>query len=109
VKISRGKIVLAALVLVGIGFAVFALTRDAVLVLDVKTGKPVAHAKVVLIHPSFTGSTYFSNSKGMVRVWEGLPWYGVEISKEGYTSEKISTADPQTRTNRLVVSLSPNQ
>ena len=101
------KIIISVLILCSVSFVVFAFTRDTVFVFDTATKRPVVGAKVTLVHPSFIGSTYRTGRNGIVRLWEGLPYYSVVVSKEGYAREEVITAT--FRTNHLQIGLMPQE
>jgi hypothetical protein len=93
--------------IITIAFVWFVFTRDTIYVYDAHTQMPVVGVRVQLIHPSFAGRSCMTNSRGMVTLWEGLPWYSVEFVKDGYYSETLFTAVPANREHHLKMALKP--
>ena len=104
----RLKLIVVVFLAAGLfAFAWFDFTRDTVFVYDAGTQKPIVGAMVTLEYPSFNGRSYMTSSSGIVRLWEGLPDYGVEVSKDGYYSETTMTVLPAAHQHHLRIGLKP--
>src|ERR1041385_3480595 len=92
---KRIILVLLALLLVIVSVVIgYLVTRDTVRVTDAASGLPIGGARVLAIYPSFAGSPYLTDRRGIARIGGfGLPrgGYGVQVTAAGYLTNFIAT------------------
>jgi hypothetical protein len=116
--VTRKRIVICSSVVAAIMLCLragYLLSRDTVHVTDAVSSLPVGDAQVVPIYPSFSGSVYTTDRRGIARIGGlGSPrgGYGVQVSAAGYHTNFLGTYPTSgnhsgLRGDRVDISLQP--